>query len=180
MRTTVPKLRRIIRQVIQESMSDGTTHDTWGIGAQVAKGKEQRSRKPTLPDSLEAIEIIKSHGGNYNTTVYAPGEEWSDSLREVIIGRAGDAVYMVTVTPDSFSAQIHEGDKGQQLEELPGAKNKVNPNHFFAQGPHFDSRSIEEFETHMAEAMEAYAVPVRSRARRPGARQYGYEHFRNK
>ena len=179
MRTTIPKLRRIIRQVIRESWEPGG-YDSWGIGDQVAKGKEQRSRKPTLPDTLEAIEIIESHGGDYNTTVYAPGEEWSDDLREVVIGRAGDAVYMVTVTPNSFSAQISEGEKGFEKAELPGQKGHVNPNDFFAQGERFDCRSIEEFEAHMAEAMEAYAVPMRSRARRSGARKAGYEHFRTK
>ena len=177
MRTTIPKLRQIIRQVIRESRGG---YDSWGIGGQIANGKEQQSRKPTLPDSLEAIEIIKSHGGNYKTTVYAPGEEWSDSLREVIIGRAGDAVFNVTVTPNYFSAQIHEGEKDWEKAELPGQKGHVNPNDFFAQGADFNCRSIEEFEAHMEEAMEAYAVPMRTRPRRKGARQQGYEYFRNK
>ena len=176
MKTSIPKLRRMIRQVIKESMGDGTVHDTWGVGARNARA----SRQPTLPETLEAIEIIKSHGGNCNTSVYEPGEEWSDELREVTIGRAGDAVVMVTVTPDSFSAQISEGEKGFEKAELPGQKGHVNPNDFFVQGRQFNCRSIEEFEVHLEEAMEAYAVPMRSRGRRSGARKAGYEHFRNK
>ena len=179
MKTTIPKLRRIIRQVIIESW-DPNVQDTWGIGAQVAQRKSQTSRKPTLPETLEAIEIIKAHGGNFSTSVYEAGEEWSDQHREVLIGRAGDAVFNVTVTPNSFSAQIHEGEKDWEKAELPGQKGRVNPNDYFAQGQHFDCRSVEEFEAHMEEAMKAYAVPMRSRGRRSGARKAGYEHFRNK
>lgn len=176
MKTTIPKLRLMIRQVIKESMGDGTIHDTWGVGGRNARA----SRKPTLPETLEACEIIRSHGGHCNTSVYEPGEEYSDELREVTIGRAGDAVVMVTVTPDSFSAQISEGEKGYEKAELPGQKGKVNPNDFFARGADFNCNSIEEFEAHLQEAMEAYAVPMRSRARRTGARKAGYEHFRTK
>jgi len=176
MKTTIPKLRRMIRKVIKESLSDGTTHDTWGVGSRNARA----SRQPTLPETLEVCEIIKSRGGHCNTNVYAPGEEWSDEHREVTTGRVDDAVVIVTVTPDSFSAQISEGEKGYEKAELPGQKGHVNPNDFFARGADFNCDSIEEFEAHLEEAMEAYAAPMRSRARRSGARKAGYEHFRNK
>ena len=170
------QLKRIIRQVIKESMGDGTTHDTWGVGARNARA----SRKPTLPETLEAIEIIESHGGDYSTSVYEPGENYSDEHREVIVGRAGDAVYMVTVTPDSFSAQISEGEKTYESEELPGQKGRVNPNDYFARGENYNCYDIEEFDEVLAQAAEEYAVPMKSRARRSGARKSGYEHFRNK
>lgn len=174
MKTTIPKLRNMIRQVIKESMGDGTIHDTWGVGARNARA----SRQPTLPQTLEAIEIIESHGGNYNTSVYEPGENYSDEHREVIVGRAGDAVYMVTVTPDSFSAQISEGEKSYESEELPGQKGRVNPNDYFARGENYNCYDIEEFDEVLAQAAEDYARPMRSRPRRSGARKSGYEHFR--
>lgn len=177
MKTTIPKLRRIIRQVIKESYEEGGYNT---IAGRAAQDNARRNRPPTLPETLEAIEIIKSFGGNYNTSVYEPGENYSDEHREVIVGRAGDAVVMVTVTPDRFSAQISEGEKGYEQAELPGQKGKVNPNDFFARGADFNSKSIAEFEAQLEEAMEAYSVPMRSRGRRSGARKAGYEHFRTK
>ena len=177
MKTTMPKLRRMIRQVIKESYEPGGYNT---IGGRAAQANAQRNRPPTLPETLEVIEIIKSMGGHSNTNVYAPGEEYSDEHREVTTGRVGDAVVQVAVTPDRFSAQISEGEKGYEKAELPGQKGKVNPNDFFARGADFHCNSIEEFEAHLEEAMEAYAVPMRSRARRSGARKAGYEHFRTK
>lgn len=183
MRLTKGQLKQIIREeysrlkrqgLIHETWDTGQ-HNTWGIG-----GRGQKSRQPSLPETLEAIEIIKSHGGEYSATVYAPGEEYSDSLREVLIGRAGDAVFNVTVTPNYFSAQIYEGEKDYEKAELPWQKNKVNPNNYFAQGADFECNSIEEFEAHMEEAMEAYSVPMRSRPRRRGANERGWDHFRTK
>lgn len=176
MKTTIPKLRRMIRQVIKESMGDGTTHDAWGVGARNARA----SRQPTLPETLEACEIIKSLGGHCSTNVYAPGEEYSDQHREVTTGRVGDAVVQVTVTPDQFSAQISEGEKGYEKAELPGQKGHVNPNDFFARGQNFNCYSIEEFEQCLQSAMTDYSRPMRSRARRSGARKAGYEHFRTR
>jgi len=181
MRLTKGQLKQIIREeyallqrqgLIKESRGG---YNTWGLG-----GNASQSRNPSLPDTLEAIEIIKSHGGNFNTTVYAPGENYSDELREVLIGRAGDAVFNVTVTPSSFFATISEGEKEWQQEELPGQRGRVNPNDFFAQGQDFSCTSIEEFEEAMEVAAESYAVPMRSRQRRGGARQAGWEHFRTK
>lgn len=181
MKLTKETLKRIIKEELdavltKESMGDGMVHDTWGVGARNARA----SRQPTLPETLEVIEIIKSMGGHSNTNVYEPGEEYSNEHREVTTGRAGDAVVMVTVTPDSFSAQITEGEKEYEQAELPGQKGKVNPNDFFARGVDFNSSSIDEFKAQLEEAMEAYAVPMRSRSRRSGARKAGYDHFRNR
>ena len=177
MKTTITKLRRMIRQVIKESYEPGGYNT---IAGRAAQDNARRNRPPTLPQTLEAIEIIESHGGNYSTSVYEPGEHYSDEHREVIVGRAGDAVYMVTVTPDSFSAQISEGEKSYESEELPGQKGRVNPNDYFARGENYNCHDIEEFDEVLAQAAEDYARPMRSRARRSGARKAGYEHFRTK
>lgn len=185
MRLTKGQLKRIIREeysklkrrgLIRESFGDGIPRDTWGVGARNARA----SRQPTLPETLEVCEIIKSFGGHCNTNVYAPGEEYSDEHREVTIGRVGDAVVTVTVTPDSFSAQISEGEKGYEKAELPGQRSHVNPNDFFARGQDFHCYSIEEFEQCLQGAMTDYERPMRSRKRRPGARRAGYDHFRNR
>ena len=164
----------MIRKVIKESWDPNYNYGKWGGGI------DQTGREPELEQTLEAIEIIEAHGGNYNTNVYKPGEEYSDEHREVIVGRAGDAVFMVTVTPGSFNAQIHEGEKEHVRTELPGQKGKVNPNDFFARGEDYQCNDIEEFDEVLAQAAEDYAKPMRSRARRSGARKAGYEHFRNR
>ena len=103
MKTTIPKLRRIIRQVIKESYEPG--------GYNTVAGRRERdlarySREPKLPQTLEAIEIIEVHGGTYTKKVYEAGENYSDDPREVLTGRAGDVVFQVSVTPNSFYAQI--------------------------------------------------------------------------
>lgn len=174
MKTTVPKLRKMIRKVIQES-ERGKPFDTWGVGSRT----DHSSRQPTLPETLEVIEIIESHGGEYSSSVYEMGEEYSNNKREVIIGRAGDAVFNVIVTPNSFHGTVRE-EKGYEQAELPGQKGRVNPNDFFARGKDFVCSSVEEFEQCMQDAMVDYARPVRSRKRRSGARKAGYEHFRTK
>jgi hypothetical protein len=174
MKTTIPKLRRMIRKVIEESWDPNYSYSKWGGGT------DQTGREPELGQTLEAIEIIEAHGGNYNTSIYKTGEEYSDEHREVIVGRAGDVVFMVTVTPGSFSAQIHEGEKEHTQSELPGQKGKVNPNDYFAQGKNYQCNDIEEFDEVLAQAAEDYARPMISRARRSGARKAGYEHFRNR
>ena len=174
MKTTVTKLRKMIRKVIKESWDPNHNYGKWSSGI------DHTGREPELEQTLEAIEIIEAHGGNYNISIYKAGEEYSDQHREVIIGRAGDAVFTVTVTPGSFSAQISEGSKEYTKAELPGQKGKVNPNDFFAQGKNYQCDDIEEFDEVLAQAAEDYARPMKSRARRSGARKAGYEHFRNK
>lgn len=172
MKITESRLRRIIRNAIKESYEK--------IGDRAFRLNKSRNQPVTLPETLEAIEIIKSHGGDYTTSVFVAGDAHSDEHRETIVGRAGDAVYMVTVTPDSFRAQIHEGDKAFEKAELPGQKNMVNPNDFFAQGGDYECSSLEEFDEILAQAAEDYAKPMRSRNRRSGARKAGWEHFRTK
>lgn len=103
MKTSIPKLRRMIRQVIKESYEEGGYNS---VAGQRERDNARRNRPPTLPQTLEVIEIIEVHGGTYSSSVYEAGEGYSDEHREVITGRAGSAAFQVSVTPNSFYAQI--------------------------------------------------------------------------
>ena len=172
MKLTESRLRQIIRNAIKES------YET--IGDRAFRLNKSRNQPVTLPETLEAIEIVKSHGGNYTTSVYAAGDAYSDELRETVIGRAGDVVFTVMVTPSSFHAQIHEGEKAYEKASLPGQRTMVNPNDFFAPGEDYTCDNIEEFDEILSQAAQDYARPMRSRNRRSGARKAGWEHFRTK
>ena len=103
MKTTIPKLRRMIRKVIKESYEEGGYNS---VAGQRERDNARRNRPPTLPQSLEAIEIIEVHGGTYSSSVSKTGEGYSDDHREVLTGSAGNAAFQVSVTPNSFYAQI--------------------------------------------------------------------------
>ena len=103
MKTTIPKLRRMIRQVIKESYEEGGYNS---VAGKRERDNARRNSPPTLPQTLEAIEIIEVHGGTYNSSVSKAGEGYSDDHREVLTGRAGNVAFQVSVTPNSFYAQI--------------------------------------------------------------------------